>query len=64
MLVNDATLQLLVELRPATLQDLSSVSGFGAAALQHFAQPLLQVCGTRQQVVHEHTLGRLCLETV
>lgn len=43
VLVNDATLQLLVELRPASLQDLSSVSGFGAAALQHYAQPLLQV---------------------
>jgi hypothetical protein len=43
VLVNDATLQLLVELRPATQQDLSSVSGFGAAALQHFGQPLLQV---------------------
>jgi hypothetical protein len=45
VLVNDATLQLLVEMRPATLQDLSSVSGFGAAALQHFGQPLLQVGG-------------------
>jgi superfamily II DNA helicase RecQ len=43
VLVNDATLQLLVEMRPADMQDLSSVSGFGAAALQHFAQPLLQV---------------------
>jgi hypothetical protein len=41
--VNDATLQLLVEMRPANMQDLSTVSGFGAAALQHFAQPLLQV---------------------
>lgn len=45
VLVNDATLQLLVELRPASLQDLSSVSGFGVAALQHYAQPLLQVRG-------------------
>jgi superfamily II DNA helicase RecQ len=45
VLVNDATLQLLVELRPATSEDLSSVSGFGAAALQHYGQPLLQVRG-------------------
>jgi hypothetical protein len=50
VLVNDATLQLLVELRPASMADLSSVSGFGSAALQHYAQPLLQV-GTVQLVV-------------
>jgi hypothetical protein len=43
VLVNDATLQLLVELRPATAEDLASVSGFGAAALLHYGQPLLQV---------------------
>lgn len=47
VLVNDATLQLLVELRPANTQDLSSVSGFGAAALQHFGQPLLTVTQVR-----------------
>lgn len=56
VLVNDATLQLLIELRPSSLQDLSAVSGFGTAALQHFGQPLLAViqefCSTSQHLKH------------
>lgn len=56
MLVNDATLQLLIELRPSSLQDLSAVSGFGTAALQHFGQPLLAViqefCSASQHLKH------------
>lgn len=43
MLVNDFTLNQLLELRPATIEELQLVSGFGQEALRHFSQPLLQV---------------------
>eukprot|EP00775_Hariotina_reticulata_P009775 gene9775-9932_t len=42
VLVNDFTLNQLLELRPATIDELQLVSGFGQEALKHFSQPLLQ----------------------
>ncbi|WIA16435.1 hypothetical protein OEZ85_013122 [Tetradesmus obliquus] len=50
VLVNDLTLNSLLELRPATQQQLELVSGFGQAALQHFAAPLLQAGESAEQV--------------
>lgn len=41
--MSDFTLNQLAELRPGSQEDLQLVSGFGQAALQHFAEPLLAV---------------------
>lgn len=66
VLVNDPALQLLVELRPSSLQELDSVSGFGRSAIQHFGQPLLQVikdvCAASSLLSHNtdwHTVRRM-----
>ena len=43
VLVNDLALHHLVELRPSTGEQLALISGFGEAAMRHFAAPLLRV---------------------
>jgi superfamily II DNA helicase RecQ len=43
VLVNDATLENLVQLRPSSMGEMRLVSGMGAAALQHYGEVLLQV---------------------